>query len=153
MNKTFLNETKNNKKVFICDETLKHMEAHPDVSITHIKEAIQNISLDGGFFMESIDMGRVVGKDHCLAVSPENWSKVKMVKRPNRKGPTPMIKANPQDTSLITIGICLDDDGIWTLFTAFYGVKAPKEPWDTNSDSERSESEKFWTCHALSMEE
>ena len=98
-------------------------------------------------------MGRVVGKDHCIYVAPENWRNVKMVKRPNRKGPTPMIKANPQDTSLITIGICKDDDGLYTIFTAFYGLKAPKEPWDTNSDLERSESEKFWSCHALCMEE
>lgn len=147
--KKIIAKTKNNINVYICDETLKHMEAHPDVSISHIKEAIQNISLDGGFFMESIDMGRMVGKDHCLAVSPENWRKVKMVKRPERKGLTPMIKAEPQDTSLITIGICLDDDGLWTLFTAFYGVKAPKEPWDVESAEEKAESEKFWRCHAL----
>lgn len=152
MNKTLLNETKNNKKVFICDETLKHMEAHPDVSINHVKEAIKNISLDGGFFMESVDMGRVVGKDHCIYVAPENWRNVKMVKRPNRKGLTPTIVLPPVETTLLTIGICMDDDGLYTIFTAFYGVKAPKEPWDTNSDSERSESEKFWACHALCVE-
>ena len=75
-----------------------------------------------------------------------------MIQRPNRDGLTPMIGIEAQSTSLITIGLCVDDDGLWTMFTAFYGVKAPKEPWDkTLSESEREESEEFWSTHALCM--
>jgi hypothetical protein len=53
-------------------------------------------------------------------------------------------------TSLITIGICLDDDGVHTLFTAFYGKLAPREPWDPSlPDQDRAESEEFWKTHAI----
>ena len=148
--KKFIVKTKNNMNVYIGEKTLQHMEAHPDVLICHIKEALEKVSLEGTFFMESIEMKRTVGKDHCVYVSPENWGNIKMIQRPNRNGPTPMIKSEPSDTSLITIGACIDDDGLWTLFTAFYGVKAPKEPWDKNlTDEEREESKKFWKCHAI----
>lgn len=148
--KKLIETTKNNTEVFIGEETIKHMEAHSDVSIKHIKDAIKKITLNGTFFMESINMGKNVGKDHCIKIMPEDFEKIKMVQRPNRKGLTPMIEAEPEDTELLTIGLCIDeDDGKWTLFTAFYGIKAPREPWDTHTDEERAESETFWNCHAL----
>lgn len=149
--KKFIAKTKNNINVYICEETIKHMKAHSDVSIDHIIEAINKINLSGTFFMESIDMKKVIGKDHCIYVPKEKWNMVTMEQRPNRKGLTPMIKENPTNTSLITIGMCLDDDNKWTLFTAFYGVKAPKEPWDVNINNteEKEISENFWNCHAL----
>ena len=151
-NKKFFEKSKNNKEVYICEQTLQHMAAHADVNFNDIKEAIRKIDLVGTFFMDSINLGRNVGKNHCIYVSHENWGKVKMLQRPNRAGLTPQIKAEPEDTSMITVGICLDEDGLWTIFTAFYGPKAPKEPWDKNlKEEERAESEAFWSCHALCM--
>ena len=148
--KKIIAKSKNNINVYICEETIAHMKAHSDVSLKHIQEAINNISLSGTFFMESVDLNTIIGKDHCIYVSPENWENITMVQRPNRKGFTPMIKSEPADTSLLTIGLCVDD-GLWTLFTAFYGVKVPKEPWDASikSAQEKEESKKFWRCHAL----
>ena len=151
-NKKILATDKTNNKVYICDETLSHMKAHPDVEINDVRKAINNIALSGTFFMESIDLHEIIGKDHCVFVPEERREEVKMIQRPNRDGLTPMIGIEAQSTSLITIGLCVDDDGLWTMFTAFYGVKAPKEPWDkTLSESEREESEEFWSTHALCM--
>ena len=151
-NKKILATDKENNKVYICNDTLSHMKAHPDVDINHIRKAINNIALSGTFFMESIDLHEIIGKDHCVFVPEERREEVKMIQRPNRDGLTPMIGIEAQSTSLITIGLCVDDDGLWTMFTAFYGVKAPKEPWDkTLSESEREESEEFWSTHALCM--
>lgn len=147
--KKIIAKSKNNINVYICEETKEHMKAHSDVSLKHIIEAINSVTLSGTFFMESVNLGTVIGKDRCIYVSPENWKNIKMIQRSNRKGFTPMIKAEPANTSLLTIGICVDDDGLWTLFTAFYGIKAPKEPWDTKTEEEKTESEKFWNCHAL----
>lgn len=149
--KKIITKSKNNINVYICEETKEHMKAHSDVSLENIKEAINNVTLSGTFIMESVDLGTVIGKDHCIYVSTENWKNVNMIQRPNRKGLTPMIKSEPADTSLLTIGLCVDDDGLWTLFTAFYGVKVPKEPWDASikSEQEKEESKKFWRCHAL----
>lgn len=146
--KKFITKSKNNMSVYVGEETIEHMKAHSDVSLDHITEAIKKIILSGTFFMEEVNLDKIIGKDHCIYVSPENWENVTMVQRPNRKGLTPMIEAEPSDTSLITIGVCVDDDGLWTLFTAFYGVKAPKEPWDAKVE-EKSASEAFWNCHAL----
>lgn len=149
--KKIISKSKNNLEIYIGEETIAHMKAHSDVSLKHIQEAINSVTLSDTFFMRAIDLGRMVGKDHCIYIPKEKWNEVQMFQRPNRKGLTPMIKSNPQDTSLITIGICIDDDGLWTLFTAFYGVKAPREPWDPNikSEEEKAESEEFWNCHAL----
>ena len=147
--KKIIAKSKNNINVYICEKTKEHMKAHSDVSLKHIIEVINSVTLSGTFFMESVNLGTVIGKDHCIYVPNEKWNEVQMVQRPNRKGLTPMIKAEPPDTSLLTIGVCVDDDGLWTLFTAFYGVKAPKEPWDVNTEEEKTESEKFWRCHAL----
>ena len=152
MNKKILATAKVNNKVYICDETLSHMKAHPDVELNDIRKAINNISLSGTFFMESVDLHETVGKDHCVFVPEDKRKEIKMVQRPNREGLTPMIDMEPQNTSLVTVGLCVDDDGLWTMFTAFYGVKAPKEPWDkTLSESEREESEEFLSTHALCM--
>lgn len=150
--KIFFETSKNNKEVFICEATMQHMAAHADVNFSDIKEAIKKIDLQGTFFMDTVEMGHTVGKNHCIYVSPKDWDKVQMVQRPHRDGMTPHIQAKPEDTSLLTVGVCLDEDGLWTMFTAFYGPKAPKEPWDKNlKEEERAESEEFWNCHALCM--
>ena len=119
-NKTILATDFNKTKVYICEETLRHMEAHPDVNLKHIQQAINNITLSGTFFMESIDLRETVGKDHCVFVPEDKRKEIKMVQRPNRAGLTPMIEMEPEDTTLVTVGVCVDDDGLWTLFTAFY---------------------------------
>ena len=99
--------------------------------------------------MCQINLGRTVGKDNCVEVQPGD--NPKMMYRRDREGQTPvLVYGKAADTSLINIGICLDDDGKHTMFTSFYGQLAPKEPWDKSLKPEEvQESQEFWSKHAL----
>lgn len=140
-------------QIYVGEETLSHMEAHSDVNMSDVAEAIKQLDYKGPFFIGSVDLGRVIGTDSCVEISAQD--EVKMARRKNRDGLTPIVfgrEAAP--TTQIVVGICTDDDGLETLFTAFYGQLAPKEPWDPRlKDEEREESEKFWSTHALVYEE
>ena len=149
--KTLIGVAKNNVAVYAGTETIEHMNAHSDVAMDHITKAISKIEIAEGktFLMQNVDLHTVIGKDHCVSVTSDD--DVRMEQRPNRQGKTPMVYGREaEDTSLINIGMCVDDDGLWTLFTAFYGVLAPKEPWDERlKEEEKAESIKFWSTHAL----
>ncbi len=143
-NKVLLGTTALGQNIYIGQETYEHMQAHPDVSTEHIIEAISKIKdYNGQFRIGSVDLGRTIGKDTCIEVSVEEAI---MVYRKGREGLTPVVfNQEPADTNLITIGMCHDDDGKDTFFTAFYGQLAPKEPWDKNlSPEQMTESEEFW---------
>lgn len=149
--KTYLATTKTGHKIYLCDETLEHMKAHSDVSMEHIKEAIeQNETYQGPFEIRMISLGYIVGEDRCIEVQ-ENDPEVQHLYRKGRAGTTPITFSKyARLTSLITIGICLDQDLKDTLFTAFYGQLAPREPWDPSlPEQERAESEEFWKNHAI----
>ena len=145
-------KTRNNIEVLVTEKTMEHMAAHAGVDANLIAEAVAKLDYVGPFFIETVDLGRVIGKSSCVTVGPED--KVAHYYRKNRAGKTPFVGKEPEDTSCITIGICddRDNDGAPTLFTAFYGVKAPREPWDAKSPEEEEESRKFWSTHALSYD-
>ena len=148
--KQFIGITSNGIEVYMCESTYEHMLAHPDVRMSDVKEAISKMSYKAPFQMAQVDLGRICGKDSCVEIPA--GMKPEMRIRKGRQGKTPVFISGveAEDTTLLTIGICTDDDGKNTVFTAFYGQLAPKEPWDQRlSDSERSESEEFWTSHAL----
>lgn len=149
-NKTFIATTNNNVDVYMCESTYEHMLAHPDVQMSDIKEAIEKMVYTAPFQMAQVDLERICGKDACISIPA--GMKPEMRTRKGRQGKTPVFLSGVEaaDTSLLTLGICKDDDGKDTVFTAFYGQLAPKEPWDPRlSDSERSEAEQFWISHAL----
>jgi hypothetical protein len=148
--KKFIGTTKNGVEVYMCESTYEHMLAHPDVRMSDVKEAIMKMAYKAPFQMAQVDLGRICGKDSCVEIPA--GMKPEMRTRKGRQGKTPVFLTGVKaaDTSLLTIGICTDDDGKDTVFTAFYGQLAPKEPWDPRlSDSERSEAESFWASHAL----
>lgn len=152
--KTLLGVTKDNVYVYISDKDMEHMKAHSDVDMKHVTKAISTITTPDKNskitkIMENVDLHEIIGKDHCVEVTPED--DVRMEKRPGRQTETPMVYGKKaKDTSLINVGMCVDKDGEWTLFTSFYGVLAPKEPNDEClTEEERSESEAFWSTHAL----
>lgn len=148
--KTFIGTTANGIDVYMCESTYKHMIAHPDVRMDDVKEAIMKTTYQAPFQIQSVDLGRICGKDSCISIPA--GMKPKMRTRKGRQGKTPVFLSGVEaaDTCILTVGICKDDDGKDTVFTAFYGQLAPKEPWDPRlSDSERSESEAFWSSHAL----
>ena len=79
-----------------------------------------------------------------------------MLYRKGRAGRTPILfgKETPK-TSLLTIGIHSDDDGLATIFTDFTGAKAPREPWDSRlkSEEDKIEAKQFCSNHALVFDE
>lgn len=127
----------------------KHMEAHADATNELIAEAIQKVEYTPTFWMNSIDMGRIVGKDGCVEVTEND--DVRWICRTGRTIKSPVVfNKTPVDTNYFTVGMCTDVDGLVTVFTAFPGLKAPKEPNDPNlREDEREESEKFWSTHAI----
>ncbi len=149
MTKKLIAATINNVQVYVGEDTLAHMEAHSDVKMSDVAEAIGKMEYNAPFQIAPVDLGRVIGADSCVEISADD--DVRMLRRKNRDGETPIVFGrSAAPTSQIVIGICRDDDGLDTLFTAFYGQLAPKEPWDARlRDEEREESERFWSTHAL----
>lgn len=149
MTKTYLATTATGVEVYIGEDTLKHLEAHSDVKLEDVAEAIKAFDYVSPFRIGMVDLGRVVGKNNCVEVS--DGDKVLHLHRKGRQGTTPIVfSKEAADTSIVTVGVCKDDDGKDTLFTSYYGVLAPKEPWDRHlKDEERPEAEEFWSTHAI----
>ena len=148
--KKYIGTTKNNIDVYMCESTYEHMLAHPNVRMDDVKKAIMKTTYQAHFQIKAVDLGRICGKDSCIEIPA--GMKPEMCTRKGRQGKTPVFLSGveAEDTSLLTLGICTDDKGRDTVLTAFYRQLAPKGPWDPRlSDSERSESEAFWSSHAL----
>jgi len=151
--KNLIGTTLNGIKIYAIENN-GHMAAHAGITNDLIAKAIKKIHYDGPFFMESIEMDTVVGKDNCVTVSEKDT--VKLLYRKGREGRTPIVFGKEaEDTNLLTVGIYRDEDGLDTVFTAFSGAKAPREPWDSDISSveEKSEAEEFWRNHALFYDE
>ena len=146
--KKFVGKTASGYEVYVLVED-EHMQAHKDASHELIAEAVSKIEYVPTFWMNSIEMGRIVGKDACVVTNEKD--DVRMICRPGRSIESRMVfNREPEDTTLFTIGMCTDDDGLVTVFTAFPGLKAPKELNDPRlSEEERPEAEAFWSNHAL----
>lgn len=132
--------------VIVNDE---HMQAHADATNELIAEAIRKVHYTAPFWMNTVDMGRIIGKNACVEIDATDDTR--WVCRPGRNTESHMVfNKEPVDTTEFTVGMCTDKDGLVTVFTAFPGPKAPKEPTDPSlRDDEREESEKFWSTHAL----
>jgi len=151
MKKNFLAKTKNGFNVYVIVES-EHMLAHKNVKETEIAEAISLITYSEPFQMEMVDLGRIIGRDNCITITEQD--DIRFECRPGRTTLSKLVYGRePEPTSLLTVGICKDDDGLNTVFTAFYGAKAPKELDDPRlKPEEREEAEKFWATHALVTE-
>ena len=127
----------------------EHMAAHAAVTNAILAEGVGQIEIgERPFLMDTVDFGRIIGTDDCVAVSDAD--DVRLLQRKARKGLSRIVfNRQAEPTRLLTVGICRDDDGLLTVFTAFFGVKAPKEPWDCKNEAERTESDAFWATHAL----
>ena len=146
--KELIATTVSNHNVYFIQND-QHMLAHSDVKIEHIREAVSQCSWQPPFGFVTIDLGRPVGLTHLITTGPDD--DIRFEARPGRETLSRMVYGRrPESTSLITIGICVDDDGLNTVFTAFYGELSPKEPSDPSlKEEEREESETFWATHAL----
>lgn len=138
--------------VYMNGRTLAHMKAHSDVEMSLVGEAVGMSLLRGAeVIFGATDMGRVIGTSSCV---PSQGLEVTYVTRPHRAGATPFVHAEPVPTSLLTWGAFRNEQREWILITAYYGAKAPREPWDPNisSEEEREASGAFWSTHALCFE-
>lgn len=153
MEKRLLGKSSNSVEVYGVANN-EHMKAHKDVTSEIISEAISKISINSPYLMKTVKFDRIIGKSNLVKINRKT-DNVRMLKRIGRDGETPIcLNKRSVDTNLLTIGVCKDDDGLYTVFTAFFGEKAPREPWDENikNEAERLESEAFWKNHALSFE-
>ena len=148
MKKEFLATTKNGINIYAITAS-EHMLAHKNVNEREIAEAISLINYNAPFQMETVDLGRIIGVDACVTTTEND--DIRYECRPGRKTKSRLVYGREAEpTSLITVGICKDDDGLNTVFTAFYGAKSPKELEDPRlKPEEREEAEKFWATHAL----
>lgn len=127
----------------------RHMLAHSSVTESLLTEAVSKIDYTPTFWMDEVDLGRIVGKDACVQTTEDD--DVRYECRTGRETLSRVVYGRePEDTTILTVGLCTDDDGLVTIFTAFPGKKAPKELSDPSlRESERPEAEAFWACHAL----
>ena len=152
----YVGKLANGSKVFMGYKCAQHMEAHSEVSLVDIREALSKIDMKGEtFYINHVDLGRVVGKSGCVPITPKD--KVRMYYRKNREGMTPFVFGRePVPTSCIVVGVCYDArQARYKLVTAFYGNLATREPWDRNIESpeERAACVEFWNTHALIYDE
>jgi len=135
--------------VEIPEKTIDHMKAHSNVQWKHVEQAVSRLELGNRtFLMETVELPYIIGKSNCVSSEDKD---VQMLYRKGRAGKSPVIlDGEGTPTNKITIGICKKEDTYY-LFTAFYGEKATREPWDTNieTEEEREECERFWSTHAL----
>lgn len=150
--KKMINVTKNGKEVYVIVDDA-HMQAHPQITESLLAEAIGKVDYKPPFQMVTVNMDRTIGTDMCVSTGPDD--KIVWQSRKGRTTPSRMVLGRePEPTSLVTVGICTDDDGLETVFTAFPGQLAPKELHDPRlREDERPEAEAFWAVHALVAEE
>ena len=151
--------SKNGIEVFLHPESHSH---RPDLNT----EAISKITLpEGTFHRETVDMGRIIGKDHLVEIEPDSitfyW------KRGNRSGASHMVLQDADDTKYVTVILCVcrkeegtpsELIGKWILITLFEGCPGKQEPFDKEFEN-KAEDEKvaeayrdsvnFWETHAL----
>lgn len=152
MKKQFVNTTKDNKIISIYTNYFEqHGAAHPEITLDDIAEAVSKITLgDNKFIITEVTLSNKKFINNCVEINANNI--IEWRQRPNRTGLTPFaIGVSPEKTNKIVVGICYDDpnkggDGQMTVFTAFGGILAPKEPWDANikTPEEREKSLQFW---------
>lgn len=141
--------------IHLTDETLSHLEAHPEAAAL-LEEAVAKVTLpDGGFLLTTVNFGRVIGSNAC--VKAEDVEILHFAVRTGRDVPSRVLLGQtPKPTSLFTIIAGRGEDGEWTLFTGFTGPAAPREPHDPYFDDKRDsdefrESVEFWTSHGLCL--
>jgi len=148
-NGRFLVRCATSQEIYITSETEKHLLAHTSISERQIKIALSQLYICNENFLMETKTVTEKGETSLIKRNPEDT--VQYLYRKGREGKSPVIIGKERElTNKVTVGIC-KENGIYYLFTAFYGEKAEREPWDRNikTDAEREASEKFWATHAL----
>ncbi len=97
------------------------------------------------FFVSTIDLGRVVGRNSCVQVGEDD--EIVFAQREGRKGLSRFVQnREPEPCSVVTVILKKGDNGEYILITAWVGLQAQPEPWDRNATEQ---SVAFWTKSAL----
>jgi len=139
----------------LTDSLREHLEAHPEI-LDLIPEIVSkvNIPTDGCRLASQISLGRVVGKSSLIntkkiGLSDKTW----FAMRKNRMKASRVIPGEtPLDTDIVTIVANPVAENRYELVTAWFGVFAPKEPWDPYLADDLpayEESIHFWCSHGL----
>ena len=141
--------------IILTEGVREHLEAHPGI-LDLIPEIASKVALptDGCRLVSQISLGRVVGQSSLIntkkiGLSETAWFAV----RKNRMKASRVVPdAGPADTDLVSIIANPIEKKSYELVTAWFGVMAPKEPWDPDLVDDPvayEESINFWCGHAL----
>jgi hypothetical protein len=141
--------------IILTEGVREHLEAHPGI-LDLIPEIASKVALptDGCRLVSKISLGRVVGQSSLIntkkiGLSETAWFAV----RKNRMKASRVVPdAGPADTDLVSIIANPIEKKSYELVTAWFGVMAPKEPWDPDLVDDPvayEESINFWCGHAL----
>ncbi len=143
-------------------EVYRHPETHshrPDLDAEVISKIV--LPEDNTFFRGTIDLGRIIGKDHL--VETKEGDTIVYLQRGNRPGKSRMVLKEADDTSFVTIIACVAQKeegtptelvGKWILVTLFEGKPGERELFDRafengNNPEGKAAAEAFWATHAL----
>ena len=141
--------------IILTEGVREHLGAHPGI-LDLIPEIAPRVTLptDGSTLASQISLGRVVGQSSLIdtkkiALSEKTWFAV----RKNRMKASRVIPGeSPLDTDIVTIVANPVAENRYELVTAWFGIFAPKEPWDPGLSGDPSafeESIRFWCSHGL----
>lgn len=144
--------------ILLTDETVRHLEAHPEAAAL-LEEAIAKIVLptDGSdFFKTVVDLGRVIGQTACVEIT--DGSSLFAVRRGRTEPTRVVIDVAKPDTTQFVVLARKGTLGDWLLITGYAGADAPREPHDSYfedglGDGEFEEALCFWSRHALVWDE
>lgn len=137
-------------------------ESHLDHGLTeaHIAWLLKLFSGRDAFFIETINVPLDLPSLPCalhgptLGDMPIPDSECSYAVRGDRPGKSRMCARVMRQTRKLTVIAGPHGDDPCILYTAFGGPSTPREPFDPSlDDAGRSESEGFWSEHALSWEE
>jgi hypothetical protein len=138
--------------IYLTDGVREHLKAHPGI-IGLFPEISSRVTLptDGSRLSSQISLGVVVGQSSLIntGLSNNTW----FAMRKNRIKASRVIPGKtPLDTDIVTIVASPVAENRYELVTAWFGVYAPKEPWDPSLAGDSSayeESIHFWCRHGL----
>lgn len=129
---------------------------HPEASHCHrndlIEEVLNQIVVDGSFIRKTINLGRIIGKDHLVETRPDD--EIVFFDRGRGYASRFTLSQEAKDTSLATVIIAQCDasdgpewNGKHVLITLFEGDPGMPEPYGRNEGNH--ECIAFWETHAL----
>jgi hypothetical protein len=131
--------------------------SHAHISGEDLELALFQVDSQGlGFLVEEVDCGKTVGKARCVKTTEED--NIVYAYRHDRMGPTRFVlNREPIPTNRITVVLKRHDlrEGVMILISAWAGIKTEPEPWDSalKKDQPLSDSQAFWSNHALTLNE